>query len=157
MSYSLKDYQRERAICDKANAYWQANASFSRNGASSVSRELTQHPDYAACDNAMRGRVEKFELLRDMPERFTAYLSSDMRRITVWTGDELGPVHIFNEWTSNFGDKRQAGTATIGNAQYSVLAFGAGMYCHLRKLKAKRDRDEERAAYQFTAGNFATN
>ena len=101
MTYTESEYLRERAICDKANAYWQANATHGRSG-SSMSAELAAHPDYAACDNAMRGRVEQFEILRDMPEKFTAYLANtghdsagDNLPVTVWTGDALGTAWVY--------------------------------------------------------------
>lgn len=58
--YTETDYRRERAICDKASAYWVANAGYAKNGWSSLSAEKAAHPDYAACDNEMRGRVEQW-------------------------------------------------------------------------------------------------
>jgi hypothetical protein len=54
---SPETYAIERAICDKAAAYWEANATYSRGGWSSMSAELSAHPDYAACSNEMRGRI----------------------------------------------------------------------------------------------------
>ena len=66
MAYTESDYQRERAICDKAAAY--AEQFRQRNGWIVIPREAALHPDYVDCDNAMRGRVEQYELLRDMPE-----------------------------------------------------------------------------------------
>jgi hypothetical protein len=91
-------YEVERAICDKAQAYWKANATFTKDGWSSMGKELCARPDYAVCDNAMRGRVEQFELHRDRPDRFTAYISSDGNFATVWTGDKIGQV-IFESKT----------------------------------------------------------
>ena len=135
MDYSQSDYERERALVDKADAYWKANATYSKGGWSSMSKELSAHPDYAAVNNAMRGRVEHFEFMRDKPERYVAYLSSDERTITTCTGQPFGAFRLGNKWRSNFGDMRRAGRATIDGTEYSVLAFGGGMYCHLRKLK----------------------
>jgi hypothetical protein len=138
MTYSDADYARERALIDKANAYWKANASFARGGASSMSAELCKHPDYAAVTNDMRSRVERYEFLRDMPESYTAYCNADMSKVTTWTGEELAPLRITNNWRSNFGDRRYSGRAVIGGATYSVLAFGGGMYCRLRKIKGSK-------------------
>ena len=85
-----EQYTTEKAICDKANTYWKAHATFSRGGCSSMSKELSAHPDYAACDNDMRGRIEQYELSRDKPEAFTAYVASEGGFATVWTGLIIG-------------------------------------------------------------------
>jgi hypothetical protein len=135
--YTETDYKRERALVDTANAYWKANASYSRGGFSSMSAELCAHPDYAAVDNDMRARVERYELLRDLPDKFTAYTNSDQTCVTLWNGSPLGSLQIFNSWRSNFGDARYSGRVKIGGATYSVLSFGGGMYCRLRKIKGK--------------------
>ena len=83
-------YLTERHICRVADSYWRDNASFDKSGVSSMSKELAAHPDYAACSNEMRGRVEQYELNRDKPERFTAYVSSQGEACTVWTGLMIG-------------------------------------------------------------------
>lgn len=85
-----EQYETERAICDKANAYWKANATFSKGGCSSMGPELSAHPDYSACTNDIRARVEQYELNRDKPERFTAYVSSEGDHLTCWTGLIVG-------------------------------------------------------------------
>jgi hypothetical protein len=135
MTYTQQDYDRERAIADKAQAYWQANATHGRNG-SSMSAELAAHPDYAACDNAMRGRLERFEIFRDKPERLFAYLSSDCSAVTVWTGDILGTVSMGRPYRSNMGDKRYPFRTRIAGADYSGIGYGGGgMHARLRKVK----------------------
>jgi hypothetical protein len=139
MTYSETDYQRERAICDKANEYWQANATHGRSG-SSMSAEL------AACDNAMRGRVQQFEILRDLPEKFTAYLENDKPdnvgarlNVTCWPGDILGQawVHTVGKRRSQFGDRQRYGRARIGGKLYAWQGPGAGMYAHFRAIKGE--------------------
>lgn len=145
MVYTESDYLRDRAICDKANAYWQANASHSRSG-SSMSAELAANPDYAACTNAIRGRVEQFEILRDLPEKFTAYLAStgaDMPGnnlpVTVWSGDVLGTawVYTIGKRRNMCGDRQRYGRARIGGKIYAWQGPGAGMYAHFRAIKDK--------------------
>lgn len=138
MAYTQQDYERERAICDKAAAYWQANATFTRGGYSSMSQELCAHPDYAACTNEMRGRVEQWELLRDLPEKFGAYLSSDSRHITTWTGDVLGSAWILSSRPNRgfVSSRYYYGRANIGGKLYSWQGNGEGMLCRLRALKA---------------------
>jgi len=86
------EYLAARAICDKATAYWQANATFSKDGWSSLDAAKAAHPDYAACSNELRGMVEQHELFRDKPARFSAYVSSDEQTVTCWPGNALGKV-----------------------------------------------------------------
>lgn len=81
-------YAIERAICDKAQAY--AAQFVQRNGWTVLTAEQAAHPDYAACDNAMRGRVELFELHRDKPAAFSAYVVGD--KITAFMGDVVGEL-----------------------------------------------------------------
>lgn len=85
-----EQYETEKAICDKAQAFWNANATFSKGGWSSMSKELSEHPDYAACTNDLRGRVEQYELNRDKPEKFAAYVSRDGQACNVWTSLIIG-------------------------------------------------------------------
>ncbi|WP_425962617.1 hypothetical protein [Rhizobium nepotum] len=63
---SAAQYEIERAICNKAAAY--AEQFKQANGWTVIPAEAVKHPDYAECDNDMRGRVEQFEILRDLPE-----------------------------------------------------------------------------------------
>lgn len=51
--------------------------------------------------------LEVFELHRDRPERFTAYVTSDgYRNVTTWTGDRVAIVASCGEWhRNNFGGK----------------------------------------------------
>lgn len=139
MTYTLADYQREKAICDKARAYWEANATFSRGGWSSMSAELCAHPDYAAADNAMRGRVEQFEILRDLPDCVSVYVASDGRTLTTWTGDVLGYARETSRWRVNsaYGSHMRHYVATIGGREYSGRGFGAGMLLNLRAKRAR--------------------
>lgn len=150
-------YEIERAICDKAAAYWKANASFSRGGASSMGAGKASHPDYAACDNAMRGRVEQYEILRDMPERISAYIGDGKRNgmgcdrivgqtfpVTVWTGDVLGYCTMGNGWRVNsvYGSRVYQVYATIKGREYTGRGFGSGMCVNLRETAAsKRKRN----------------
>lgn len=128
-------YRTERAICDKAARY--ARRTMKRNKGNFLTAEQAAHPDYAACDNAMRGRVEQFEIFRDKPARLVAYLSSDVRRVTVWTGDELGAVRMGAPYRSNMGDKRYPFRVNIAGAEYAGIGYGGGgMYARLRRLAA---------------------
>lgn len=138
MTYTQADYKRERAICDKAQAYWQANATHGRGG-SSMSAELAAHPDYATCDNAMRGRVEQFEILRDLPAKLCAYMSSDAKHVTTWAGDVLGQAWVTSSRPiGGFTSSRYYyGRARIGGKLYTWQGHGAGMFMHLRAIKGE--------------------
>lgn len=143
MAYTQSDYSRERAICDTANAYWQAHATHGKRG-SSMTAELAAAPEYAACDNAMRGRVEQFELLRDLPDRFCAYLESGKSdgagarlNVTVWTGESIGQAWVYtiarrgNQW----GEKQRFGRARIGGKLYAWRGAGAGMLAYFEAIR----------------------
>lgn len=62
MEYTQADYERERAICDKAIAY--AEQFRKPNGWIVLTGEEAAHPDYAACNNAMRDSAQSRELER---------------------------------------------------------------------------------------------
>lgn len=138
---SPEQYEIERAICDKASAFWKANATFSRNGWSSMGPELAAHPDYAACSNDMRGRVEQFEILRDLPEVICAYVSSDARSVTVWTGLPIGTCRAVSSWPtprSCIGSRMYQFHATIGGRDYTGRGYGEGMCIALRETAASK-------------------
>lgn len=121
-------YAVERAVCDKANAYWSANAT-----GNSMSAELAAHPDYAACDNAMRGRVEQHEILRDLPEEIGAYIGSidNVRVVTGWTGLPLGIARLVSTWRQNYTTMHSY-VAVIGGVEYRGRGHGDGMLVRLR-------------------------
>jgi hypothetical protein len=136
-------YAIERAMCDKARAY--ARATALRNGKQTnyLTAEEAQHPDYAACDNAMRGRVEQYELLTNTPERFGAYVSSDGKSIMTWTGDSLGSCHLGAGWRvrSFTGSRMFQATAWVNGREFTGRKFGPGMYVSLRETaRSKRKR-----------------
>lgn len=137
-----EQYLVERAICDKAHAYWEAHASYSKNGWSSMGPELRAHPDYAACSNDTRGRVESYEILRDLPDSFTAYLTRTDGRLvlSVWTGIPLGAAVINSSRATPLSydsNRYYYGTATIGGVAYYWRGAGEGMCCRVRKSKRR--------------------
>lgn len=147
---TLAQYEIERAICDKANAYWQANATHGKGG-SSMSAELASHPDYAACTNDMRGRVEQFELLRDLPEKLTAYVGSREPNgmgcdrlaarsypVTVWTGLQIGNCSLVEHSSRRRFGKTFQCYATIAGREYTGRTEGVGMYVNLRETAASK-------------------
>lgn len=131
MTYTQADYDRERAICNKAAAY--AKQFRQRNGWIVIPKEAAAHPDYATCDNAMRGRVERFEIFRDKPARLYAYLSSECGEVTTWPGDILGSARVEHYRTPK-GAARVRIETTIAGARYKGFGEGAGMFCNLRRV-----------------------
>lgn len=136
-----EQYAIERAICDKAEAYMTANATHGKH-MSSLSAELAKHPDYAACDNDMRGRVEQYEILTEMPHTIVAYVGSDNKTVTVWTGLHIGTLRETSRWRVNsyIGTHMRQYHARIGRNVYTGRGFGEGMAIVLRyseKLSSK--------------------
>ena len=145
MNYTTEDHVRERAICDRAAAY--AQQFRQKNGWIVIPAEAAKHPEYAACDNAMRGRVERYELLRDLPDRFIAYFTAPggVGRVTTWPGDELGKAWITGTAPARGHyaartDRRHYGRAVIRGKHYAWTGAGEGMACRLRALKHQPTR-----------------
>lgn len=159
--YTETGYRRERAICDKASAYWTANADYAKNGWSSLSAEKAAHPDYAACDNEMRGRVEQWEILHNPPEKLCAYVGNAEPNgmgidreygrtfpLTVWVGQKIGYCTLASKWhvNSGIGSHMHQIYAWIRGAdgverEYTGRGFGPGMAVMLRETaKSKRNR-----------------
>lgn len=138
MNYTQADYERERAICDKANAY--IDKFRGKNGWVSIPTGMQHPPYYSACDNAMRGRVEQFEILRDLPAKFSAYLSSDGKHITCWPGNVLGSAWAISSRPAGgsvYSCRYYYGRANIAGKLYAWQGFGEGMLCHLRAIKGE--------------------
>jgi hypothetical protein len=137
MTYTIEQYQTERAICDAAYNYARETMTKRGKRCCYLTAEEAANPVYAACNNDMRGRVEQFEILRDMPEKFCAYLSDDCKSVQVWTGGALGLAYVLSSrpiggYVSN---RYYYGRAIINGQQYSWQGHGRGMLCRLRKIK----------------------
>lgn len=150
-------YVREKEICDKADAYWKANADYDRSGASLMSAEKAQHPDYAACDNAMRSRVEQYEILNDPPSRLVAYVGDPNRDgmgrdrvvgqtcpITTWAGDLIGFATVRSSWRvrSFIGTHMHQYYARVAGREYTGRGFGVGMSVMLRETAASKRAED---------------
>lgn len=118
-----------------------------------VERELCFRSD-AACDNAMRGRVEQFELLTDTPERFIAYVGKNRRNgmgvdravgssydLTTWTGDLLGSVTLGSGWVNSYvGSLMFQAYARVNGREFTGRTFGEGMSIVLRETAESKRR-----------------
>lgn len=141
-----EQYAIERAICSKAEAY--AESVMCEGGSKRKRNYLTKdeaaHPDYAACDNAMRGRVEQFEILTEKPSRFGAYIgervpNSSNHYVTTWTGDIVGTCYLGAGWRvhSYVGSRMYQATAWIAGKEFTGRTFGKGMCVSLRETDRK--------------------
>lgn len=145
---TVEEYALERAICDKAAAYAEAVMSEGtgkrkRNYITAAEAAL---PEYSACTNDMRGRVEQFEILRDLPENLGAYIGyrdsndSEGLPLTVWTGLQIGTCTIVERkfrgrWRF---DPSFNCYATIGGREYYGVTAGVGCYVGLRETAASK-------------------
>lgn len=133
-----EQYDIERAICDKAEAYARATMASNGKRCCSLTAEEAAHPDYAACNNDMRGRVEQYEILTEMPHTIVAYINgSDDRNtysVTTWTGLAIGTAKETSRWRVNsfVGSHMRQYHARIGRNVYAGRGFGVGMVIALR-------------------------
>ena len=146
MNYTQSDYEREHAICDAAAEYARATMAKRGKRCNYMTAEEAAAPVYAACNNAMRGRVEHYELLRDLPDNFYAYLESSKPdgigarlAVTCWPGNPLGiaTVHTVAKRGNQWGDRQRYGRATIGGRVYRWQGQGAGMCASFRAIKGR--------------------
>lgn len=145
--YTESDYRRERAICDKAREYMERNSELTPSGGYCLSADKTKHPDYAACNNEMRGRVEQWEILHNPPEKLSAYVERGGKLI-VWTGAQIGTCSTTTKWRvqSYVGGEMHQISARIAGVdgsvrEYTGRGFGVGMLVNLRETaKSRRAR-----------------
>lgn len=134
---SPEQYAIESAICDKAQAYAESIMGGKRNY---LTAEEARHSDYSACDNDMRGRVEQYRILTDLPPIIQAYIGKQDGYgfpVTVWTGLPIGRAYPVGSWhiRSHIGSRMYAFHAIIGGKKYHGRGFGSGMCITLRACK----------------------
>lgn len=152
-------YETERAICDKAEAYAKAKRAARGPKCNYITADEAAHPDYAACDNAMRGRVEQFELLSNPPERLFAYIGDAAPNgmgierqagrtypLTVWTGAPIGYCTLPTKWRQGWNDMYQVYAWVRGKdgveREYTGRGQGVGMCVSLRETAASKRKRE---------------
>lgn len=149
MEYTPAQYRRERALIDADNAWRELAMAENGPRANFITAEQNKRKPrrLRAVDNEMRGRVEQFELLRDLPDQFTAYLESGKPdgqgarlAVTCWPGNPLGyaVVHTVGQRRNWHGERQRYGRAWINGREYSWQGQGAGMYARFRAIKGKR-------------------
>lgn len=73
-------------------------------------------------------------------DRAIAYLSPDMRRVTSWRGEDIGPAHVVSSWPiphSWISSRQYQVEATINGRTYTGRTMGGGMLWR-GKVKAAR-------------------
>ena len=149
---TTEQYATERAICDRAQAY--ADSIMRPAGAKPrnyMTAEEALHPDYAACDNDMRGRVSQYETLTSPPDRLVAYMGQPDRQacnyesaqpwpVTTWAGNRIGTATISAKWRvrSFMGSHMFQFYARIADREYTGRGFGEGMCVSLRETAASK-------------------
>lgn len=144
--YPLAQYRRERKLID-AEKQWRTAAMLEngpRANFTTAEQEKRKPRRLRAVDNDMRGRVEQHEILRDLPDKFCAYLQNGLPDgrgsslpVTVWTGQEIGRATVYTVGArrGRFGDCQRYGRARIGGKLYAWQGPGAGMYAIFRAIK----------------------
>lgn len=88
--------------------------------------------------NAYSTTVELFELARDKPEKFSAYVQFPRAAVTTWTGEEVGLVCDKGNWTrNNFGARsRSIRVRAAWGAVYYGREYDSRQFVNLRRVKA---------------------
>lgn len=149
---TAEEYERFKAIRAKAAEYaervmCEGGDKRKRNW---LSAEEAAHPDYAACNNDMRGKVEQYELLNNPPTEIFAYVGQpkgngmDCDRqvgqsypITVWTGHVIGNATRGAAWRQG-GDTFHQYYARIAGRKYTGRSAGPGMLIRLKETAASK-------------------
>lgn len=155
---SAAEYAAKRATIDAAQRMTEKMWPEWRKGGV-VPAELCATAEYKAATNEVRGEVEQYELLRDLPETIVAYVGKGKGNgmgcdrvlgqtypVTVWTGLELGNATKGASWRVNsyMGTHMHQFYARIGGREYTGRSMGEGMCIVLRETaQSKRDNPRE--------------
>lgn len=155
---SQEQYQYEKAIYNKAEEFWKTHATFKGSGWSSLSTAFQAHPDYTACTNEIRGRIEQYEVLTTLPDKLVAYIGmascngmgvdrliGQTYPVTTWAGDTLGFATRGTPWRvrSYSGSHMAMFYARIGKKEYLGRGFGESMSINLRAASIRKNSNEQ--------------
>lgn len=97
-------------------------------------RDPKAHPlPFPDIGNEETGKVEQYRLRRDRPDSFGAYLSSDGKRVTVWTGETLG--FVMGTVRKDRGRENYRFSFRMNGRDYYCMGGGTGMYCGCKAYK----------------------
>lgn len=86
--------------------------------------------------NDETGKVEQYRLREERPDKFSAYLSSDGKRVTTWTGDTLGYVMGIPRRSSD--DRVTLFSFRMNGRDYHCRGSGYGMVCGCKAYKGSK-------------------
>jgi hypothetical protein len=113
-------------------------------------------------DNDATGKIEQYEITRDAPEIFSAYIGKDLKcgmgvdriigtsyEVTTWTGAKICCATKGSEWRVNsyIGSHMAQFYARLKGREYTGRGFGEGMCITFRETaQSKRDNPREPSA-----------
>lgn len=141
-------YERERALVDAADTVFRRRAPDVWRKGGTIPESVTSSPERQAVDNAMRGRVEQFDILTNPPAALVVYVGDRVegnpsrRWLTTWTGDRVGTCYLGSGWRVNsfVGDRMYQAHARIAGRDYTGRTFGDGMSVVLRETAESKRR-----------------
>lgn len=111
-----------------------------KNKTNSMTAEVSKSMPFSdMVNNELKSRVESFEFIHDVPEKYFVYINEQDKIATTWTGDSLGAVFFGREYTSNFGDTRQPidVMAINGKRYHGIYYKSSGDYARIKLYKTK--------------------
>ena len=133
---SEKQYVKKRQIADAYQT--EAKKIMFRNGKQTNYLTAEERKGLPKVTNADRSAIEVYEFKKDKPEKYTAYVNPEKRKVTTWTGQELGSIYEMGvPYRDNFGGERQnIKFKTDSGDRYSGTYFkSSGNYARFKKLK----------------------
>lgn len=100
-------------------------------------RNPETHPlPFPEIGNAETGKVEQYRLREEKPDRFGAYLSSDGKTVTTWSGDILG--FVMGVPGRSRDNRFTYFVFRMNGRDYRGQGAGYGMYCGCKAYKGSR-------------------
>jgi hypothetical protein len=100
-------------------------------------RDPKTHPlPFPDVGNEQTGKVEQYRLREEKPDAFGAYLSSDGKAVTTWTGDVLGFV-MGSVVRDRSRRENYRFSFRMNGRDYYAQGSGCGMYCGCKAYKGK--------------------
>jgi hypothetical protein len=127
-----KQYEKSRYML---NRYNEACTTYCKqNKTNAIPFEIAKtFPYWDKVNNNLRGAVEVYEFINDIPQKYFLYISKE-NKATTWNGEVLGDVHFGREYRSNIGDKRQPIDvfAINGKKYYGTYYKSSGDYARIK-------------------------
>lgn len=97
----------------------------------------TKFPYNKEVTNELRSKIEVWEFINDIPEKYFLYIDEENKTATTFMGDFLGNVFFGKEYRNNMGDKRQQIDvySINGKKYYGTYYKSAGDYARITKKK----------------------